>query len=185
MVAAPLALVVALAVLLCSLGSPVRGDAITGLRLYSDSACTQNYTADSSWQSWPSINGSLITSQSIGTYGPCVANPAPSISSGQFFCVTSTNGNGSNIYSLGAQEWSSSTSCSPAGGYSLYYYFSGLQQRCAAGFVNSSGTTSSAVYATFTCTPTGTKNAAALSAWPAVTAWSLVSILAILAMLQW
>jgi len=139
---------------------------IANLSVYTDSACSMPYTNDTSWQWFGNFSNTEVADTYIGTYGSCITAPAPNITSGQVFCVTSTADSHTNlIYSMGAAEWTVNNSCSSTPSSDISYYFSGLNGTCARGQVTISGRLQ-VLYATYSCATGSTPNAADVSAGP-------------------
>ena len=106
---------------------------IQNTTVYTDSACTQMYTLDTSWQSFGNLNYSQVDNTYVNSFGPCINAVASGVASAQFACVISTVAgptyNGS-LYTLSTQEWTSNSSCPSTPAANIKYYFSGRPGLC-------------------------------------------------------
>ena len=106
---------------------------IQNATVYTDSACTQVFTLDTSWQFFGNLSYSEVDNTYVNSFGPCVNAFTPSVASGQFACVISTvegaTYNGS-LYTLSTQEWTSNSGCPSTPAANIRYYFSGRSGLC-------------------------------------------------------
>ena len=107
---------------------------IQNAAVYTDRACTQLYTADTSWQSFSNLSYGEVDSTRIDSFvGPCTSSFIPRVASGQFACVVSSverDTYNESIHTLSTQQWMSDSGCPSLPAADVRYYFSGPAGHC-------------------------------------------------------